>query len=367
MTKPGARRPPVRVIATLLAVVLAGCGGGGSDDGGAAEAGATASPAGGLPRDRVAAGRRDAARDSSLPGSHRAKLTVSGSANPDATILFSGGCDFEGCDSVARAGSDGRWSGKVWVLASADDPTAVVEASFSTSVEPLDEVEVRLRAAARQRAGGGRRAGEGRSPSRGGHRRPSPSPSPSPSRPRPRAAPELAPQTGGGGGGTLRRMVLVGDSLGEGIEPLLPPLLPGWQFQADALQSRPLATGMGIVAGLDFSEPTALAISLFTNDDPRNVDALAAAVRTSVQRVSPGGCAIWATIVRPPVGGVSYQAANARWPSLKGALGNRLQVVPWAEQVGQHPEWVASDGVHATPAGYRARAQMYAQAAKQCG
>jgi hypothetical protein len=45
----------------------------------------------------------------------------------------------------------------------------------------------------------------------------------------------------------------------------------------------------------------------------------------------------------------------------------RLRVVPWAEQVAANPKLVGSDGVHATPAGYQLRAQLYAQAAQSCG
>jgi lysophospholipase L1-like esterase len=121
------------------------------------------------------------------------------------------------------------------------------------------------------------------------------------------------------------------------------------------------ATGLG-------SAPVVLAMSLFTNDDPRNTGALESAVRTSVSRAG-GGCAVWATIVRPPLGGVGYQAANDLLERLAAdpALAGRLLIVPWARQVAAHPGWLAGDGVHATPEGYRARAQMYADAARACG
>jgi lysophospholipase L1-like esterase len=115
------------------------------------------------------------------------------------------------------------------------------------------------------------------------------------------------------------------------------------------------------------SIPTAiLAFSLFTNDGPRNTPALQDAVRSTAARA--GGCAVWATVVRPPLGGVSYDAANtllrrlANDPEL--ALG--LQLVDWAAEVAQSPSLIARDGVHGTPAGYRALAQLYAQAIASC-
>jgi hypothetical protein len=284
-----------------------------------------------------------------LAGSRRAQLSLRGTANDGTTVLLSGGCTFQGCESIARSGRNGRWSGRVWVLTQAGKSTAVVEASSSTSVEPLARLNVRLLAPepATPEAEPGQRTR-----------------TPQPEQPTGSAAPLPSPSNT-----PVRRLVLVGDSLAEGIEPLLPSLLPGWQVQADAERSRPLAAGMGIVGGLDLSSPTALAISLFTNDDPGNVEGLDAAVRASVQRAGRDGCAIWATIVRPPLEGVSYGAANARLMQLQRtpSFAGRLLIVPWAQQVARHAEWIAGDGVHATPDGYRARARMYAQAALACG
>ena len=109
-----------------------------------------------------------------------------------------------------------------------------------------------------------------------------------------------------------------------------------------------------------------LAFSLFTNDSPGNVGALEAAVRQSVQRAGSGGCAIWATIVRPPKGGVSYDAVNARLNALAGdpQLRGRLLIVPWAALSRSNPSFLGRDKVHATSAGYRERARLYAQAAE---
>jgi lysophospholipase L1-like esterase len=161
--------------------------------------------------------------------------------------------------------------------------------------------------------------------------------------------------------------VLIGDSLAVGIQGLLPSLLPGWSVTSDALTSRPLAAGMQLAERADLtSRPTVLALSLFTNDDPRATAALAAAVQRSVALVGRHGCAVWATIVRPPYQGVSYAAANATLRRLAAQYGGAVLLVPWAEEVARHPGWVAPDGVHGTPAGYQARAQMYAQAALAC-
>jgi hypothetical protein len=167
-----------------------------------------------------------------------------------------------------------------------------------------------------------------------------------------------------------RRLVMIGDSLAVGTQPLLQGMLGGWTVTQDAENGRFLDEGMAILARTRLGgERVVLAFSLFTNDDPRRVDELEAAVRESVERAGPRGCAVWATIARPPYGGASYQAANALLGTLAAdpGLAGRLFVVPWAEGVAANPGWLTADGVHATAAGYRARARMYAAAARSCG
>jgi hypothetical protein len=155
---------------------------------------------------------------------------------------------------------------------------------------------------------------------------------------------------------------LVGDSLAEGIEDRLPAALDGMAVSSNARTGRPLAEGMNIIRGLDH-KPGVLAVSLFTNDDPGHVSELVDAVHDSTRYVAQGGCVVWATIVRPPVGGTSYDRANNRLRSLASA---QVIVVDWADEVRQHPGWIGPDGVHPTPAGYDQRARLYAEGIRQC-
>jgi lysophospholipase L1-like esterase len=124
---------------------------------------------------------------------------------------------------------------------------------------------------------------------------------------------------------------------------------------------------MGIINGLDLtSQPTVLLVSLFTNDGPTATDQLAAAVRQTLADVGEDGCAVWATIVRPPYNGVSYANANKTLHLLEAQYAPKLILVPWAETVAQEPGLIAGDGVHGTTEGYQVRAQLYAQAVQQC-
>jgi len=168
-------------------------------------------------------------------------------------------------------------------------------------------------------------------------------------------------------------MIVIGDSLAVGMAGSLRAALPGWDVPVDGRIGRPLSEGMQILGATRLppgarGERAILAFSLFTNDAPTNVDALEAAVRGSVARLGAHGCAIWATIARPPLDGVSYDSANQRLVALAGAphLAGRLLVVSWKQQYDRHPAFAAPDGVHATPQGYAARAQMYAAAARSC-
>lgn len=164
-------------------------------------------------------------------------------------------------------------------------------------------------------------------------------------------------------GGGAREVFVVGDSLAEGMASVLPGTLPGWRVRIDAEWGRPLGAGMRILAA-EPAPPAILAISLFTNDDPRDVRALEAAVRSTAER--PGGCAVWATIVAPPYEGVGHDAANALLRRLARDGELELELVDWARAVQRDASLMSADEVHASPAGYRARARMYADAIRAC-
>jgi hypothetical protein len=254
-------------------------------------------------------------------------LAVSGRATPGTTVLLDAGCAAPGCQAVARAGASGSWRGTLRPRAA----RTTISAS-TVSSGPLDRVRIAVTRAERAQPPPVREA------------EPSFTAAPRPT-----------------------RVVLIGDSLGVGIELYLRELLRGYTLTMDDDVGRPLSVGMQVLAGTDVrSQPTVLALSLFTNDGPGNVDALEAAVRRTVDSVGPNGCAVWATIVRPPLGGVSYDAANARLQALEAELSPRMILVPWAETIAGDGSLMGADGVHPTPDGYRARAALYAQAIQSC-
>ncbi|MCW2992372.1 MAG: hypothetical protein JWM73_2966 [Solirubrobacterales bacterium] len=286
-------------------------------------------------------------------------VRVTGRAAPGQQLSLLGSCGGYSCDGITFADSTGRWRTRVELVTPSKRKKAVtltVAYADARSGERPASVAVTLRKA------------------------------PAP----PQAAPEQDPppsttSTTGGqpapsstGGSTTpytgaRTMIVIGDSLAIGMAGTLRSLLPDWDVPVDGRTGRPLAEGMQILA--ETPMPTGsrgshaiLAFSLGTNDGPESADALEAAVRRSMTYLGAHGCALWATIARPPLGGVSYAAMNDRLLALaqEPELYGRLLVIPWKREYDRHKSWRRGDGVHATPEGYAGRAQLYAQAASGC-
>jgi hypothetical protein len=273
-----------------------------------------------------------------------ALVDLSGTARPAAQLVLAGACGAVDCEALTYSDAAGHWRTRMQLTT----PRGRRDVRLRIAYWPLPAARAPVAARVVLSASAGLAA-------------------PAPWAP-------LPPQEAAGVGSLSAgrpTLVEIGDSLAIGAAQPLTIQLPDWDVRLDARIGRPLAEGMAILAATAVpAEPrTVLAFSLYTNDVPRDPQQLEAAVRSSVTRLGPHGCAIWATISRPAVRGVSYKAANQRLTELAAdpQLAGRLLVVPWAEQVAEHHAWKAHDHVHATAAGYVARAQLYAAAARACG
>jgi hypothetical protein len=280
-------------------------------------------------------------------GELRARTDVTGTATPGEFVQVSADCDEDDCRTGARADAAGNWSARVLLVGAGDRRANVRLVVQSGAQVALGLARLETPKPRRTRA------------------RPKTAAKPRRKAPAASAATTPALPTSGSSTASASRIVMVGDSLAVGTKAPLASALPGWDVTTDGRTGRPLAEGMGIIRTLA-SAPPVLAVSLFTNDGPGSVAALENAVRETITLQSGRGCVIWATIVRPPVGGQTYDNANAALARLAAANPGVMRIVPWAAQVAAHPEWLAADGVHATPAGYAARAQLYAAAARTC-
>jgi hypothetical protein len=286
-----------------------------------------------------------------------AMADVAGRGNAGDLVQVSTGCDEPRCAAGTQVDPTGHWTVRVLLKATKSYPRVrvVVQsgAQVAISLARLGLPEAKRASRKHTRTRATRRvASSTTAPATTSPAATSASAAPPSS---PSSSANLAPS----------RMVLVGDSLAVGIQSPLTNALSGWSLSTNGRVSRPLAEGMGIVRGMS-ERPPVLAISLFTNDAPGAVDTLRSAVRETITRQAGHGCVVWATIVRPAEGGVTYARANQALAELTAENPSVMKLVPWAQQVAAHPEWLASDGVHATPAGYSARAQMYADAARSC-
>lgn len=284
-------------------------------------------------------------------------LAVVGDADALQTVRVDGRCPEHPCSNVVYTGPKGRWTTHLRLALPPKTRRLTVTADYAVTGTATSAAQVTLVVHVV------------RSPAADQKRSPSARPSPSPGVSTP-TVPSTTPTTPSPPASSdgARDLVLVGDSLAVGVRSLLPAALAGWNVRVLGRTSRPLAEGMSVLDGLSLSstrEKPVVAISLFTNDDPTHTAALESAVRHSLDVVGPRGCAIWATIARPPVNGVTYTAAN-RLLARIATDDPRLVIVPWAEQVAANPGLLGGDGVHATPAGYELRARLYAEAAQRC-
>jgi hypothetical protein len=275
-------------------------------------------------------------------GSLRLRSRVRGRAQPGGTVFLSASCVPVPCTAQAFVQPSGRWSVALDLTTPGAGRFVALDANAQEGVVAAGSAvaTVELVSASDARSAIRRDAAKARS---------------APPAPSSRRKPPVLP----------RDVLVIGDSLAVGMADALQAALPHWRVRVDAKISRPLAEGMRIL-GSERQVPAIVAFSLFTNDDPRSTGALESAVRATASR--PGGCEVWATIAAPPVKGVDYGAANQllRRLATDPELALSLQIVDWSAAVAKSPSLIAADGVHATAAGYRARARLFADAIKAC-
>jgi lysophospholipase L1-like esterase len=156
-------------------------------------------------------------------------------------------------------------------------------------------------------------------------------------------------------------VTMVGDSLNVGVEPFLGQALDGWELDGDNVVGRGSDDGIAALRRLGSAAAPVVVISLGTNDPQDDAEAFRSDVRAVLTLAGPQRCVVWATIVRDGPNDafndvLHDEADENRW----------LHLVEWDEMVAAHPDWLAADGVHGTPDGYRARAAAIADVAADC-
>jgi lysophospholipase L1-like esterase len=155
---------------------------------------------------------------------------------------------------------------------------------------------------------------------------------------------------------------VLGDSLTVGTARYLPAELKkqgctlAW---ADGVVSRTTAQGVLALQIRHSREelPAVLVVGLGTND--RYQQAAFAGHIDTIMGLAAGRPVVWVEIAHRPI------SANLnRILRTKAQQHRNLRVMDWNERYWAEPTWRATDDVHATPAGYLARAHLTAHAAQ---
>jgi lysophospholipase L1-like esterase len=155
---------------------------------------------------------------------------------------------------------------------------------------------------------------------------------------------------------------LLGDSLNVGVEPYLQEQLQGRRIDTDDVVGRSTATGIEHLRAKGAGLGRYVVVSLGTNDPVEAVDAFEADVAEVLRLAGPSRCVVWATIHRD---GEAYEPFDAVLRAASDSNRN-LRLVEWTSMVAAHPDWLAADGIHGSPDGYRARAQAIVDAMRSC-
>jgi lysophospholipase L1-like esterase len=158
-------------------------------------------------------------------------------------------------------------------------------------------------------------------------------------------------------------VLVVGDSLEVGSGSYLKAALPGTSVEVDAVKGRSSAAGVTVLASRLRPEHAIVVFPLGTNDSPSNTAGLAAHLAAAAQ-LAGDRCLVVATLVRPPLRGVSEAGMNrvvAQFAAQAGA-----QVMDWAAVVDAFPSLLVGDGVHATAEGYSLRGSLLAESVDAC-
>jgi lysophospholipase L1-like esterase len=159
----------------------------------------------------------------------------------------------------------------------------------------------------------------------------------------------------------LHRVYVDGDSIAYGTDLFLPRYLRGWTITSAVDVSRHTYQGVASIEGLarEGALPYVVVVNLGTNDDPRAVRQFGSYVGRVARAAGPERCVVWATIIRPPYAGTSYDGLNrvlqhaaVRWQG--------FHVFDWRPLARAHPAWFGSDGVHPSIPGYQLRARTLA-------
>lgn len=162
-----------------------------------------------------------------------------------------------------------------------------------------------------------------------------------------------------------RRLLVVGDSLGQATVPYLERQLPHWRIAQDAHPNARSSEGAGAMRAYGRRLAPVIYVSLGTIDDPSRLTDFQDALREIMRVAGPRRCVVWTNIFRPDEHGFSYRAFNDELDR-QAALRDNLRIVDWEQMVDGNLRWLVDDAVHVIEEGYGARARAVAREVRRC-
>ena len=160
-------------------------------------------------------------------------------------------------------------------------------------------------------------------------------------------------------------ILVVGDSLSVGTTPYLRQQLTGDSITLDGRVGRPSPEAVSVLRSKLTDNYGTVVWDAGVNDGPSNPSLLARDL-AAVGNLVGDRCLVIATVSRPPVGGVGPEGLNKAVRSFANSHSN-VQLVDWRSFAVENKSLISRDGVHPRPAGYQARATLFADAIDSCG
>jgi hypothetical protein len=157
-------------------------------------------------------------------------------------------------------------------------------------------------------------------------------------------------------------VLVIGDSLGVGMEPFLADKLSGYDIRTDAEIGRGSAAGVEALTKRLTDGDDVIVFALGSNDDPSQPEQLAANL-LAANSLAGGRCLVVATLEVSEYSGVPEEPLNETIQAFAQANSN-VRLVDWHDAV--TPD-LLTDGGHATAEGYALRASLFADAIASCG
>ena len=158
-------------------------------------------------------------------------------------------------------------------------------------------------------------------------------------------------------------VLVVGDSLQVGTGPHLKRELGG-DVTVAARSGRPSAEGLGVLRRRIRPAHRVVVFDLGTNDPPAQPERLRGAL-AAARQLAGTRCLVVATLVRPALDGVSIEGMNEVVREFASG-GEGVKLADWRAATRRSPKLLGRDRVHATRAGYAARARLIADAVRSC-